>query len=540
MRAVDVLFDILRSEGVAKIFGNPGSTELPLMDALVGQKDFQYVLGLQEATVVGMADGYAQATNRASFVNLHTVGGLGHALGTIAGSKLTRTPMVITAGNQDTKHLAQEPWLSGDLVSMARPCVKWATQVERAEDVGVIMRRAFAIANASPRGPVFVALPMDLMLQEVKAPAPAKSAPIEPASANISALMNSISATTPEDICLLLSDSVLHEDGGEAAIAAADALGCRVYGTPLLGRNVFPLSHKAWRGVLPPDFAAIRKILTPFKLAIMIGDHEMLAYPARDVGPFPETLKLAQISSNPSAIGFDGATTHSLVGHIGETLKAIAQASPKRATRADYAKEHQGIADTLHAALNAKESQTPLYPPVAVRAVLSELPKGAQVVNESSGTYDTMREQWTAAAPGDYYFVRSGNLGWGMPAAVGVALAKPQSRVVSFVGDGASMYSPQAIWSSVRYSTNVVFIIFNNRKYDILMRVAKSLGFPKANANEFVEMDFSATAVNFAGLAQTFNVPYALAKTEAEIASHIKALLAKNQTAILEIETTGL
>ncbi len=537
MRAVDVLFEVLRSEGVTRIFGNPGSTEMPLMDALFGVKDFQYVLGLQEATVVGMADGYAQATNRASFVNLHTAGGIGHAMGTIAGSKLTRTPIVITAGNQHTGHLAREPWLSGDLVAMAKPCVKWATEVHRAEDVGYVMRRAFAIANAHPRGPVFVSLPMDLMLQDVTSPAPARSADPLPASANISSLMKAIETTAPGKLALLLSDTVIHGNAADAAVAAADKLGAAVFGTPLLGRNVFPANHPQWHGVLPPDFALIRKALVEYDLAIMVGDHEMLAYPYRENGPFPEKLNLAQISPHGGAMGQDGPVTFALIGDVGETLRAIARAATQKSAPVSPSAQR---AQVLAADLAAKEKQDPLHPFVAVRAILDCVKPDTQIVNESSGTYDTMREQWKTATPGDYYFVRSGNLGWGMPAAVGVALAKPDRKVISFVGDGAALYSPQAIWSSRRYGAHVCFIVFNNQKYDILMRVAKSLGFDNANAGKFVEMEFNSPAIDFEGLAHTFGAPYAKATTVSELKTAVSDLLSRNETTVLEIKTSGL
>jgi benzoylformate decarboxylase len=536
LRAVDVLFEVLRTEGVTRIFGNPGSTEMPLMDALYGVSDFQYVLGLQEATVVGMADGYAQATNRASFVNLHTAGGIGHAMGTIAGSKLTRTPMVVTAGNQDTGHLAREPWLSGDLVSMAKPCVKWATEVHRAEDVGLIMRRAFAIANAHPRGPVFVSLPMNLMLQDVKESAPARSADALPASANISEVMKTIAKVPPQKRALLLSDAVIHGDAAHAAVAAAEALGADVYGTPLLGRNVFPADHPQWRGVLPPDFAAVRETLQAYDFALMVGDHEMLAYPYREGGPFPAHLKLAQLSPHAGAMGQDGAVDFALIGDVAETLKAISEncelQKPRAHDPARAAKLQQDIA--------AKSAQSPLNPFVAVSAILKCVAPGTQIVNESSGTYDTIREQWIAAAPGDYYFVRSGNLGWGMPAAVGVALAKPDRKVISFIGDGAAMYSPQAIWSSRRTGAHVCYIVFNNKKYDILMRVAKNLGFENAKAGKFVEMEFGSPAISFEGLAQTFGAPYALAADTAGIIKALKDFLAREETTILEIATSGL
>jgi benzoylformate decarboxylase len=176
-RARDVLLDILRDEGVTHVFGNPGSTEMPLMDALVDAPDIRYVLGLQEATAVGMADGRALASGRAAFVNLHAMGGLGNAMGVLVASKASETPLVVTAGQQDTRHLMTEPWLSGDLVVLAQPVTKWAKELRRGEDVGQALRRASAIARTQPSGPVFLSLPMDILDQEVMGPTPPASSP---------------------------------------------------------------------------------------------------------------------------------------------------------------------------------------------------------------------------------------------------------------------------------------------------------------------------------------------------------------------------
>ena len=176
-RARDVLIDILRDEGITHVFGNPGSTEMPLMDALVDAPDIRYVLGLQEATAVGMADGWALATGRAAFVNLHAMGGLGNAMGVLVASKASETPLVVTAGQQDTRHLMTEPWLSGDLVALAAPVTKWAKELRRGDDVGPALRRAFSLARTPPCGPVFLSLPMDILDQDVNHPTPPASSP---------------------------------------------------------------------------------------------------------------------------------------------------------------------------------------------------------------------------------------------------------------------------------------------------------------------------------------------------------------------------
>src|SRR3954469_20622200 len=172
----DALFDVLISEGVQHIFGNPGTTELPLMDALVDHPELDYVLALQEATVIAMADGYAQATGRPAFVNVHTMAGLGNAIGNLTNAVANRAPLVVTAGNADRRHLIADPLLSGDLVTLARGTVKWAHEVRHPEELGTILRRAFADATAAPAGPVFVAIPQDVLDQPSDAPVPPKSA----------------------------------------------------------------------------------------------------------------------------------------------------------------------------------------------------------------------------------------------------------------------------------------------------------------------------------------------------------------------------
>ncbi len=176
-RAYHVLLDVLRDEGVTHVFGNPGSTEMPLMDALVDAPDIAYVLGLQEATAVAMADGWALASGKVGFVNLHAMGGLGNAMGALVASKASETPLVVTAGQQDTRHLSSEPWLAGDLVALASPAMKWAGEARRGADVGKLVRRAFAIARTPPCGPVFLSLPMDVLGEEANEPAPPRSAP---------------------------------------------------------------------------------------------------------------------------------------------------------------------------------------------------------------------------------------------------------------------------------------------------------------------------------------------------------------------------
>ena len=248
-RARDVLIDILRDEGITHVFGNPGSTEMPLMDALVDAPDIRYVLGLQEATAVGMADGWALATGRAAFVNLHAMGGLGNAMGVLVASKASETPLVITAGQQDTRHLMTEPWLSGDLVALATPVTKWAKELRRGDDVGPALRRAFGLARTPPCGPVFLSLPMDILDQEVNHPTPPASAPprLGP-SPDAARLADKLAGLDPDRVVVLLGDDLpAGASAGTRGVRGSRRLSCVGNATDLASRLSLRASLLGWR-----------------------------------------------------------------------------------------------------------------------------------------------------------------------------------------------------------------------------------------------------------------------------------------------------
>lgn len=540
----DILLDVLQDEGITKIFGNPGSTEMPLMDALVSRPEFEYVLALQEASAVGMADGYAQAGRRAAFVNLHTAGGIGNAMGALVNAKNTNTPLVVTAGQQDTRHLFREPWLAGNLVELARPVTKWAHELQSADDIAAALRRAFAIANAHPRGPVFLSLPMNLLDEPVHVPVVQRSAAPLAAAGNIRGLLDWLKTGQPQRIALLLSDTVVEDDAVTEAVAAAEAIAADVYGTPLLGGNAFPTGHVAWRGVLPPDFQSIRNRLSDYDAVILVGDHALLAYPYKPVEPVPSSVTFIQISASRERFGFDSPVDIAIEGYPKPTLAAIAAAT---AGAMRWQKAHGGKASerarldaALAARLDARAGQLPLHPSVAVNAVLAVLPQGVPIVNEAPSTFDAVREQLRLHEEDRYYFVRGGALGFGMPAAVGVSLLGGGQCVACFIGDGAAMYSPQALWSAKRYRTPVVFLVFNNRKYDILMRVAKGLGSPNAVQDKFVGMTIDEPAIDFAAFAKVASLQYFRFDTVDGITKDLPAVFALQEAAVVEIAISGV
>ena len=539
-RARDIVLDILRDEGITHVFGNPGSTEMPLMDALVDAPDITYVLGLQEATAVGMADGWALASGRAAFVNLHAMGGLGNAMGVLVASKASETPLVVTAGQQDTRHLMTEPWLSGDLVALAAPVTKWAKELRRGDDVGPALRRAFGLARTPPCGPVFLSLPMDILDQEVNHPTPPASAPprLGP-SPDAARLAEKLAGLDPERVVVLLGDD-LPAAASAGLVAFAEAGGFPVWGTQLTSRAAFPSHHACWAGVLKPDFADMRAHLKSAQAIVLVGGRAFVAYPYREAEPVPEGVPVMHIADNPEAFGREHAADIALLGDISQTLSAVAvrlaeltdknRVAARLAARAGARRAERKAA---RAAILAESASLPLTPDAAVMAALDALPEEAIIANDSAATFGRVQDLLTTE-PGRYFFARGGVLGCSMPAAVGAALAT-KGWVVSFVGDGGAMYSPQALWSAAHYRARTVFIVFNNRRYGVLQNVAKSLGYENAKNGRFVGMDVADPAIDFLSLAASMGVPAERAKDRDLIGAAVARALERDGPSLIEI-----
>lgn len=538
-RAADILLDILRDEGITHVFGNPGSTEMPLMDALVDAPDITYVLGLQEATAVGMADGWALTSGKTGFVNLHAMGGLGNAMGVLVASRASETPLVVTAGQQDTRHLATEPWLSGDLVALAAPVTKWAQEVRRGEDVGKALRRAFSIARTAPCGPVFLSLPMDILDQPVEGPTPPASAlPRLGPSPDSALLAEKLAAHDPDKVIVLLGDD-LPAIAAPGIVAFAEAGGYAVWGTQLTSRSAFPSAHPCWAGVLKPDFAVMRERLETAEAIVLVGGRAFVAYPYRNVRPIPEGVAVHHVADNPEAFGREHPADTSLLGDIGGTLQAVAEALAGRLDRAviDARLATRTAAKTAHvAAIRAEiaaDATTPLTPDLAVMTVSDALPANTLLANDSAATFGKVQEL-LMTRPGRYFFARGGVLGCNMPAAVGAALLH-DGPVASFVGDGGAMYSPQALWSAARYRTKVLFFVFNNRRYGVLQNIAKQLGCANAVAGRFVGMDVDDPAIDFQALAASMGVPAIRADDPDAIRAAIAEALRRDGPSLIEI-----
>ena len=323
-RGADLLVEVLRSEGVRYIFGNPGTTELPLIDALTEAPDIAYILALQEATAVAMADGYAQGARRPAFLNLHTAGGLGHAMGGLVNSQVSGTPLVVTAGQQDLRHALTDPLLMGDLVAIADPVMKWAREVTSPDQIPILLRRAFHDAGAAPSGPVFLSLPMDVMEALSAVPAGETSTIDQRAVAgSLDRLAERLAAIAPGRLALIAGDEIDASDASAQMVALADLLAAPVYGSSWPAHIPFPTAHPLWAGNLPTRADAIADILGRYDAVFALGGKSLITVLYSEVSAVPPGVQVFQLSADVRDLGRTYATCLSTVGDIRASLDAL-------------------------------------------------------------------------------------------------------------------------------------------------------------------------------------------------------------------------
>ena len=533
----EVLMDVLRSEGVTHLFGNPGTTELPLVDALAGVDDLAYVLALQEATAVGMADGYAQVTGRPAFLNLHTSAGLGNAIGNLTNAVANRTPLVVTAGQQDRRHIVSDPLLAGDLVGLADPVSKWSHEIRTLDELGTIVRRAFRDAAAPPAGPVFVSLPMDLLDADGAPDAPPVSTVDRGAVAGgVDELASLLAETDPARLAIVIGDegaSARHE-----AAELAATLGVKVFGAPLYGRQVYAQDDPHWAGPLAPAAAVIRAVLEPFDRVLLVGGQAFLVYPYTPGPALPPTTELLHLSASAADVGRTHPVRLGLVGDPKATLAALlplvrarVDADAAAARTAELATLRKAAIDKFETGALDRYGDVPMAPAAAAHAAVRAIPPGSIVVDEAITTGSYVR----GFHDGPYLFCRGGGLGWGMPAALGASLGAGRDPVLCVVGDGSAMYSPQALWTAAAEDLPVVFCVVNNRQYLILKNALRQRGGPTVANDRWIGMDLADPPVDFVGLARSMGVDATLVEKAGDVGDAVRAAMEAGRPHLLEL-----
>jgi len=548
-RGAEILLEILRSEGTQFIFGNPGTTELPLIDALVVNPDFRYVWGLQEATAVGMADGYAQASGKPAFVNLHTSGGLGHGMGAIMNAKIARAPMVVTAGQQDLRHILADPLLAADLVGMASPVAKWCFEPNSLDDLPLILRRAFHSSMSPPRGPVFLSLPMNI-LDEIGSPRVVPPSRIELSNVGVGLkeLASGLLRFNRGRTVIVAGNDIAELGLGKAIARVAELIGAPVYGASWPSVNNYASIDPFWRGSLPTTAKGISETLGRYDCLLGLGGKSLVSivYTMRD--PIPDSIEFYHISEDANDLGYNDAPKLGIFGNVRATLEALAHELEPKVPSAiikqniEYARQQKDILwrelmEQTDAAIRGDQKIEPI---VAAREVLRPLPDGFLLVDEAPCSNLFTQAMHRSTGGRQYFHNRGGALGWGMPAAIGVSLARDHAPVLCMVGDGSAMYSPQALWSAVHEEVPVVFVVLNNFEYGILKNFMLSQ--PQYNAKEhgFLAMDICQPKVDFQSLASSMGVESTFVGSHRKISEAVEAALNTGKPHLIEIAVIGV
>jgi benzoylformate decarboxylase len=544
-RGADLFVDVLQSEGVRHVFGNPGTTELPLLDALTGRVGIDYVLGLQEASVVAMADGYAQASGQPGFVNLHTAGGLGNAMGAILNAKMANTPMVITAGQQDTRHGVSDPLLHGDLVGIARPNVKWAEEIHHPEHIPLLLRRAFQDCRTAPAGPVFLSLPINVMegrtLMDAGRPSRIERGGV---ASGLEALADALTEVAPGRLAVIVGEEVFAADASAAVVSLVQALGTPVFGASWPGHIPFPTANPYWQGTLPPKASAIREQLAAFDAVLLLGGHSLISYPYSEGPAIPRQCRLLQLTIDGHQLGRVHEVALGLVGDLGMSLQALLPLIRSRMTdatsvtqlhvQATMARERRR--DQVAARARAEFDAPVITPFVAAREVLRAIGPDIPIVDEAPATLHHVRTCLDSPSARQYLFTRSAILGWGMPAAVGTSLSLGRRPVVCLVGDGSAMYSPQALWTAAHLRLPVTFVVMNNCEYNILKNYARAQPqYLSTGTDRFIGMDIVDPAIDFMALAASYGLPATRVENARDIAVAVKEGIRSGRANLIEV-----
>ena len=465
----EATFELFRAHGMTTIFGNPGSTELPMLADF--PEDFTYVLGLQELVVMGMADGYAQASRRPTHVNLHTAPGVGNAVGGIFNAQANKSPLVITAGQQVRPQITMEALLTNrDATVVPQPYVKYSHEPPRAQDVPGALARAIAHAMLPPRGPAFVSIPMDDWTQEADEDRAARAAarhvngraaPDPDALADLASRL--AAAANP---VLVVGADVDAAGGWDHAVALAEKQRLPVWAPPAPGgsRIGFPEGHPQFAGTLPPAIGPVADVLKAHDLVLVVGSSVFAYYPYMP-GPLlgPDTT-LVHITADPAEAA-RAPMGDAIVGDVGLALERLVELVP--VAEADPQRVRAQRAARAGRSTGGRSSGSPQRLTGDGGAGAAWPQDGIAVVESPSATL-SLRNRLRLSRPGSYYTGASGGLGFGIAAAVGVQLAQPDRPVVCVLGEGSAQYGITALWSAVAYKVPVTFLVLRNDEYAIL------------------------------------------------------------------------
>ena len=534
---------LLIDEGVTHLFGNPGTTELAIMEAVPQFPQLRYVLGLQESVVLAMADGFARASNRLAAVNLHCTPGLGNAMGALYNAKFSGSPMIVTAGQYEIGYGLQEPLLYEPLVPIAQPLVKWAVEVTRVQDLPRIVRRAAKIALTPPMGPVFISLPGNILDDEAELDfgSPTRvDACTRPSDEAVERLASRLLAAKKP--VLIAGRELAHRGVLQEAGELAMLLGAAVYQEPVPYNARFPSEHPACMGDLTRNQKKVRETLEQYDLLICLGADLLRMSPFSPVEPLPDGMPVIHISERDWELGKNHPTEIALRADVRETLRALlpvlrARRSPEQAEQAarrldalrtrNWSAQREG--ERLKA--SAAASSNPIDPRFLMMSVVDALPENAIVVEEALTASPFLAGLLPMRDANSFYGLASGGLGFAVPGAIGISLAQPGRPVVAAIGDGSAMYGIQALWTAAHLKLPITYVIINNRSY----RIIKERLVASRKSDRFVAMDIKDPAIDFVGVAQGLGLAAVRVTDPADLMAVLKKAIVRGRPNLVEV-----
>ena len=534
---------LLADEGVTHLFGNPGTTELPIMEVVPDFPQLKFVLGLQESVVMAMADGYSRASGKLSAANVHVAPGLGNAMGALFNAKFSGSPVILTAGQQEQGHGLLEPLLYDPLVPMAQPLVKWAIDVTRAEDLPRIMHRAAKIALTPPTGPVFISLPGDVLDQtvDVDMGSPVRvEAANRPSDETLERLAKRLlSAQRP---VIVAGHELAMRDAFAEAAELAELLGAAVYQAPIPYSAQFPTEHVACMGSLTRTQSQVRQALEPYDLLFCLGADLLRMSVYSPVEPLPEGLPVVHLSERSHELGKNYRTELAVQADVKQTLMALLpliragrtpQGASAAAQRLAELKPRNWSAQRDKARIDAMlaAETSPIDPRYLMLRLTETLPADAVVVEEALTTSAPLPKFLPLRDRQCFYGLASGGLGFGIPGAVGISMALPGRPVAAVIGDGSAMYGIQGLWTAAHHKLPITYIIANNRSY----RIIKERLVAMRSAARFTGMDLRDPEIDFVHLGQSFGLATRRVTDPQDIAPALREAFASGKPNLVDM-----
>ena len=550
MTGKQALMEMLRAEGVEYIFGNPGTSESAIMDALEGYPDLKHILALQEGVAMGMADSYARATGKPSFVNLHIETGLANGISLLNNANVGGTPLVLSAGNKDIRELAHG---RTDLAAMVGQFTKWSAEVTHPEAVPVVMQRAFNEAKTPPTGPTFVAFSANALDGEADVeivPSPKGYHRTAPDRKAVEDAVNILAeATNP---VMIVADRVAQTDASAEAVRVAELLGARVFALSNSEMN-FPTGHPQFLGRIRLGYPTPTEALAQADAVLFVGKlasgYYMFSDPAmRYLGA---STSLVHVDSDPRHVGSTQRTDVGLVadpkvtlGELAGALEASMSGSAQEAAKSravTLAEEKEAQSAAWKRRLDARWDISPMSAERMMTEIARVLPADTVIADDSITSRDALNGAMQFDQPGSIYGERGGAIGWGMGAAMGLKLAYPDRPVVGIVGDGSAMMTVQGLWTAANMKIPVVYVICNNGVYRILklnMNAYKQQVLKDDTASQYIGMDFP-IPLNIAGIAEAIGVYSRRIEDPSELGPAMTEALELGEPAVLDVAIDG-